>query len=113
MVPEHLPNLDTVYASWLRRTARNIGKDPSHIGHSLFVPLPLGKRFRAIKSWTSSLRNSSQCYGLVEEMDPGCRGYNKKSGGFPVLSKSYEALPKQLEREAGVELEEGEKDRDG
>lgn len=58
IVGTELPNLDTVYASHLHKKASNISKDPTHPGHSLFVPLPSGKRYRAIKARTNRLKNS-------------------------------------------------------
>lgn len=50
-----LPKLDTVYASRLRRKASSVFSDP---GHSLFGPLPSGKRFRTLKAKTNRLKNS-------------------------------------------------------
>uniref|UniRef100_A0AAZ1X8U9 Reverse transcriptase domain-containing protein n=1 Tax=Oreochromis aureus TaxID=47969 RepID=A0AAZ1X8U9_OREAU len=53
-----LLNLDTVYASRLQKRASCIIKDPTHPGHRLFVPLPSGKRYRAIRTHTNRLKNS-------------------------------------------------------
>ena len=36
----------------------NISKDPTQSGHSLFVPLPSGKRYRATKACTNRLKKS-------------------------------------------------------
>ncbi len=44
-LPEmELPNLDTIYASQLRKKASTIIRDATHPGHSSFEPLPSGKR---------------------------------------------------------------------
>lgn len=37
-----LPDLDFVYADRLQRKVKNMSADVTHLGHSLFVPLPSG-----------------------------------------------------------------------
>ena len=58
IVGAELPDLDFVYAECMQRRDRSICTDNSHPGHSLFVPLPSGKRYRTIKTWTNRFRKS-------------------------------------------------------
>jgi len=51
-----LLNLDTVYASQLHK-ASCIFMVPTHPGCRMFVPLPSGKRYRAIKSRTNRVKH--------------------------------------------------------
>ncbi|KAI4901271.1 hypothetical protein NFI96_004577 [Prochilodus magdalenae] len=54
-----LPTTTTdIYTSRCRKRATCIMKDPTHPAHSLFVPLPSGRRLRSIKCRTNRLRNS-------------------------------------------------------
>ena len=45
-----LPPLEALFRSRALRRARKIMSDPAHPGHSLFVPLPSGRRLQAIKT---------------------------------------------------------------
>lgn len=58
IVGTELPNLDNIYKSRLQKKASSIIRDITHPGHSLFEPLPSGRRFRSIKSRTNRLKNS-------------------------------------------------------
>ena len=53
-----LPDLDTVYAGRVQRRARRIATDPTHPANRLFVPLPSGRRFRALRARTKRLKDS-------------------------------------------------------
>ncbi|KAI4872504.1 hypothetical protein NFI96_028426, partial [Prochilodus magdalenae] len=53
-----LPTTTDIYTSRCRKRATCIMKDPTHPAHSLFVPLPSGRRLRSIKCKTNRLRNS-------------------------------------------------------
>ncbi|KAI4877369.1 hypothetical protein NFI96_009196, partial [Prochilodus magdalenae] len=53
-----LPTTTDIYTSRCRKRATCIMKDPTHPVHSLFVPLPSGRRLRSIKCKTNRLRNS-------------------------------------------------------
>ena len=53
-----LPSIDTAYTSPSLRKAASIIKDPTHPGHSLFHLLPLGKRYKSLRSRTNRLKNS-------------------------------------------------------
>ncbi|KAI4886294.1 hypothetical protein NFI96_002286 [Prochilodus magdalenae] len=53
-----LPTTTDIYTSRCRKRATCIMKDPTHPAHSLFVPLPSGRRLRSIKCRTNRLRNS-------------------------------------------------------
>lgn len=64
-----LPNLDTVYACWLHTKASRIIMDPTHPGRRMFVPLPSGKRYKAIKSRTNRLKHSF-CAKAVAALRP-------------------------------------------
>ncbi|KAI4891374.1 hypothetical protein NFI96_006356 [Prochilodus magdalenae] len=44
-----LPTTTDIYTSRCRKRATCIMKDPTHPAHSLFVPLPSGRRLRSIK----------------------------------------------------------------
>ena len=53
-----LPTIDAVQHKRCLRKARSIEKDSSHPNHRLFALLPSGRRYRALRSRTSRLRNS-------------------------------------------------------
>ncbi|KAI4898399.1 hypothetical protein NFI96_002300 [Prochilodus magdalenae] len=53
-----LPTTTDIYTSRCRKRATCIMKDPTHPAHSLFVPLPSGRRLRSVKCRTNRLRNS-------------------------------------------------------
>ena len=53
-----LPSIDSVYTSHCLSKAASIIKDPTHPGHSLFHLLPLGKRYKSLRSRTNRLKNS-------------------------------------------------------
>ena len=53
-----LPPIAPLYNSRLIKRARGIVSDPSHPANHLFVLLPSGRRFRALKCRTSRFRNS-------------------------------------------------------
>ncbi|KAI4892922.1 hypothetical protein NFI96_001303 [Prochilodus magdalenae] len=53
-----LPTTTDIYTTRCRKRATCIIKDPTHPAHSLFVPLPSGRRLRSIKCKTNRLRNS-------------------------------------------------------
>ncbi|KAI4891381.1 hypothetical protein NFI96_025937, partial [Prochilodus magdalenae] len=53
-----LPTTTDIYTSRCRKRATCIMKDPTHPAHSLFVPLPSGRRLRSMKCKTNRLRNS-------------------------------------------------------
>ncbi|KAL0199142.1 hypothetical protein M9458_007682, partial [Cirrhinus mrigala] len=54
----HLPNLQDLYISRVKKRAGNIIQDPSHPGHNLFALLPSGRRFRSQSTRTSGHKNS-------------------------------------------------------
>ncbi len=58
IVGGELPSLQDIYTRRCTRKARRIIKDSSHPSHSLLSLLPLGRRFRSIRSRTSRLRDS-------------------------------------------------------
>ncbi len=45
----HLPSLQDLYNSRVKKRAGNIITDPSHPGHNLFALLPSGRRYRSIE----------------------------------------------------------------
>ncbi|KAI4891554.1 hypothetical protein NFI96_034005 [Prochilodus magdalenae] len=53
-----LPTTTDIYTSRCRKRATCIMRDPTHPAHSLFVPLPSGRRLRSVKCRTNRLRNS-------------------------------------------------------
>ncbi|KAI4879285.1 hypothetical protein NFI96_006046 [Prochilodus magdalenae] len=53
-----LPTTTDIYTSRCRKRATCIMKDPTHPAHSLFVPVPSGRRLRSGKCKTSRLRSS-------------------------------------------------------
>ena len=57
-VGRNLPSTTDVYKARCRKRASCIMEDPTHPSHTLFVPLPSGRRLRSIKSRTTRLRNS-------------------------------------------------------
>lgn len=57
IIGTELPNLDTAYASQLKKRAKAISIDPTHPGYSVFVPLPSGKRYRTLKTHTIRLKH--------------------------------------------------------
>ncbi len=58
IVGGELPSLQDIYTRRCTRKARRIIKDSSHPSHRLLSLLPLGRRFRSIRSRTSRLRDS-------------------------------------------------------
>ena len=58
IIGAELPDLDSVCADRLKRKAWSISTDKTHPGHTLFVPLPSGKRYRTLRARTTRLRNS-------------------------------------------------------
>ena len=54
----NLPSLDELYASRTRKRALRIITDSSHPGHSLFKPLPSGRRYRSVRTRTTRHKNS-------------------------------------------------------
>ncbi|KAI2648571.1 putative RNA-directed DNA polymerase from transposon BS [Labeo rohita] len=54
----HLPNLQDLYTSRVKKRAGNIIQDPSHPGHNLFALLPSGRRYRSLSTKTSRHKNS-------------------------------------------------------
>ncbi|KAL0202579.1 hypothetical protein M9458_000597, partial [Cirrhinus mrigala] len=54
----HLPNLQDLYISRVKKWAGNIIQDPSHPGHNLFALLPSGRRYRSLSTKTSRHKNS-------------------------------------------------------
>ncbi|KAI2650743.1 putative RNA-directed DNA polymerase from transposon BS [Labeo rohita] len=54
----HLPNLQELYISRVKKQAGNIVKDPSHPGHNLFALLPSGRCYRSLSTKTSRHKNS-------------------------------------------------------
>ena len=55
----NIPNLvKRAQSDHLKRKARSVSTDKTHPGHTLFVPLPSGKRYRTLQARTTRLRNS-------------------------------------------------------
>ena len=54
----NLPSLQDLYISWTLGRAVHSAADPSHPGHSLFDPLPSGRRLQSIRTRTSCHNNS-------------------------------------------------------
>ncbi len=54
----HLPSLQDLYNSRVKKRAGNIITDPSHPGHNLFALLPSGRRYRSLCTRTSRHKNS-------------------------------------------------------
>ncbi|KAI2650804.1 putative RNA-directed DNA polymerase from transposon BS [Labeo rohita] len=54
----HLPNLQDLYISRVKKRAGNNIQDPSHPGHNLFALLPSGRRYRSLNTKTSRHKNS-------------------------------------------------------
>ncbi len=54
----HLPSLQDLYYSRVKKRAGNIIIDPSHPGHDLFALLPSGRRYRSLCTRTSRHKNS-------------------------------------------------------
>ncbi|XP_041841970.1 uncharacterized protein LOC121640325 [Melanotaenia boesemani] len=53
-----LPNLQDIYEERCRSRAKRILSQPSHPAHSLFSPLPSGRRFRCLRTKTERLKKS-------------------------------------------------------
>ncbi|XP_041834208.1 uncharacterized protein LOC121635190 [Melanotaenia boesemani] len=53
-----LPNLQDIYVERCRSRAKRILSQPSHPAHSLFSPLPSGRRFRCLRTKTERLKKS-------------------------------------------------------
>ena len=68
IVGAELPDLDSVFAELIQRRARSICRDSSHPGHSLFVPLPSGRRYRTIRARTEEQLLPQSC-----NLDLQCR----------------------------------------
>ncbi len=60
----HLPSLQDLYYSRVKKRAGNIITDPSHPGHDLFVLLPSGRRYRSLCTRTSRHKNSFFPYAI-------------------------------------------------
>ncbi len=54
----HLPCLQDLYYSRVKKRAGNIITDPSHPGHNLFALLPSGRRYRSLCTRTSRHKSS-------------------------------------------------------
>ncbi len=54
----HLPSLQDLFYSRVKKRAGNIITDPSHPGHDLFALLPSGRRYRSLCTRTSRHKNS-------------------------------------------------------
>ncbi|KAL6457442.1 hypothetical protein MHYP_G00344050 [Metynnis hypsauchen] len=52
------PTTMDIYTSRCKKRATSIMKDPTHPAHTLFVPLPSGRRLRSIRTKTTRLRNN-------------------------------------------------------
>ncbi len=53
----HLPSLQDLYNSRVKKREGNIVTDPSHPGHNLFALLPSGRRYRSLCTRTSRHKN--------------------------------------------------------
>ncbi len=53
----HLPSLQDLYNSRVKKWAGNIITDPFHPGHNLFALLPLGRHYRSLSTRTSKHKN--------------------------------------------------------
>ncbi len=53
----HLPSLQDLYYSRVKKRAGNIITDPSHPGHDLFALLPSGRRYKSLCTRTSRHKN--------------------------------------------------------
>ncbi len=53
----HLPSLQDLYYSRVKKRAGNIITDPSHPGHNLFALLPSGRHYRSLCTRTSRHKN--------------------------------------------------------
>ncbi len=60
----HLPSLQDLYYSRVKKRAGNIITDPSHPGHDLFALLPSGRRYRSLCTRTSRHKNSFFPYAI-------------------------------------------------
>ena len=65
-----LTPLRDIYTGRLQQKASIIIKDPSHPGHSLFSPLPSGKRYRSIRSKTNRLNRSFYPQAVKHALPP-------------------------------------------
>ncbi len=52
----HLPSLQDLYNSRVKKRARNIITDPSHPGHNLFALLPSGRHYRSLCTRTLGIK---------------------------------------------------------
>ncbi len=66
----HLPSLQDLYYSRVKKRAGNIITDPSHPGHDLFALLPSGRRYqgwignrayRAFSRWADAFKGPTEC----------------------------------------------------
>ncbi len=55
------PTIDETYDSHLQKKGLTILKDPLHPARHLFMPLPSGRRLRAIKTKSTHFLNSTYC----------------------------------------------------
>ncbi len=60
----HLPSLQDLYYSRVKKRGGNIITDPSHPGHDLFALLPSGRRYRSLCTRTSRHKNSFFPYAI-------------------------------------------------
>ncbi len=60
----HLPSLQDLYYSRVKKRAGNIITDPSHPGHDLFALLPSGRRYRSLCTRTSRHKNCFFPYAI-------------------------------------------------
>ncbi len=60
----HLPSLQDLYYSRVKKRAGNIITDPSHPGHNLFALLPSGRHYRSLCTRTSRHKNSFFPYAI-------------------------------------------------
>ena len=58
-----LPPLEALFRSRALKRAKKIMADPAHPGHSLFTPLPSGRRLRSLK--TVTVRHSNSFYPMA------------------------------------------------
>ncbi len=67
----HLPNLQDLYNSRVKKRAGNIITDPSHPGHNLFALLPSGRRYRSLCTRTSRHKKNKKfppCHLQLEQL---------------------------------------------
>ncbi|KAI4883399.1 hypothetical protein NFI96_032448 [Prochilodus magdalenae] len=92
-----LPTTMDIYTSRCRKRATCIMKDPTHPAHSLFVPLPSGRRLRSIKCKTNRLRNS-----FIPEASHASTDFTQSIEDDPLIDGpliSQDALESAIKRE--------------